>query len=710
MADYTRFDTDAFENVLPPPDGWPEHTPPRNINDTGREMQAAVAGHVARVGTYPLSTGGEDGVYRIAIPLNLTDIPAGFRVGFTAHQTNATGNATFQINDFAAQDLVGSPEFSLTVGDIVAGRQYDLSYTGDAWGILFTRPIDTEGDIGLDFIPQHLAGVDVGEVNELNLSTGSGTDANTVYFRTSNGGEIYHGDTRVEDLQLGGTEITTVQHGSDYVYAIPRAVASLTLTSLNDTDVRITWTAPTVASLPITYRLERADDSEFTTGLATLLEDSTALTYDNTGLAAPATFYFRVRAENYIGDGAYAVAAITTAGVAPSLPRNFSASASSSSAISLGWSAPSTGTPASFTYTLQRATSSSFLTGLTTLLSRSSSSSYSNTGLSSSTTYYYRVRAHNLSGSSSYTSTSATTPAPVVAPGSVSTFTATAVSSSRINLSWSAPSTGTTPFTYTLRRGSTVLLSGSSSTSYANTGLTASTAYSYTVRAQNSAGNGSYTSASTTTFAASAAPTVPSGVTATALDDDRIRVSWTASTGTGTITYQVRRGSTSVATGLSGLTYTNSGLTANTAYSYSVRATNNVGSSAYSSSATATTHSPPAAVSVSISASTPIVNINHGSPAIPNVSPGSSASYAWRATFTASPSGGTTPYTYDWSGTTGETNIVSSTSKSTVISVLVTTPFAAFPPSNQSLTARVTVTDNVSTTGSATYSQTVAFV
>jgi chitodextrinase len=93
------------------------------------------------------------------------------------------------------------------------------------------------------------------------------------------------------------------------------------------------------------------------------------------------------------------------------------------------------------------------------------------------------------------------------------------------------------------------------------------------------------------------APSVPSGVTATATSSSSITVNWSASTdNVGVVGYRVYRcsgnGCTSVAqvASLTGTTYTDSGLLAGTSYSYSVAAVDAAGNvSARSALATATT-------------------------------------------------------------------------------------------------------------------------
>ena len=190
-----------------------------------------------------------------------------------------------------------------------------------------------------------------------------------------------------------------------------------------------------------------------------------------------------------------------------------------------------------------------------------------------------------------------TTATPPAAP---SGLTATAASANQINLAWKASSTS--GVTYTVYFGTasgstgTVLANAVSGTSYAATGLNASTTYYFTVRAVSSNG-GSSAASNQASAATQAAPTpaAPSGLTATASSSSQINLGWKASA-TGGVTYSIYQGTSSgaattlLASSVSGLSYSVTGLTASSTYFYVVKAVTPAGGvSAASNQATATT-------------------------------------------------------------------------------------------------------------------------
>ncbi|MFH1017713.1 MAG: S8 family serine peptidase [Pseudomonadota bacterium] len=185
------------------------------------------------------------------------------------------------------------------------------------------------------------------------------------------------------------------------------------------------------------------------------------------------------------------------------------------------------------------------------------------------------------------------------APTAPGNLTATAASTSQINLSWSASTDNVAVTGYNVYRSGALIGSTTSALTYSDTGLAANTSYSYTVKAKDAAGNLSAASntASATTLAVpdTQAPTAPTNLTATAASTSQINLSWSASTDNVAVTgYNVYRGGSLIGSTTSALTYSDTGLSANTSYSYTVKAKDAAGNlSAASNVASATTQALP---------------------------------------------------------------------------------------------------------------------
>src|SRR5204863_252338 len=165
------------------------------------------------------------------------------------------------------------------------------------------------------------------------------------------------------------------------------------------------------------------------------------------------------------------------------------------------------------------------------------------------------------------TPTAATTP-----PTTPTGLTATAAGSTGANLSWSASTDNVGVTGYIVRRNG-VQVATPTTTSVADTGLSAATTYSYTVAARDAAGNTSANSASASvTIADTTPPTTPTGLTATVAGSTGANLSWTASTdNVGVTGYVVRRNGVQVATPAT-TSFADTGLSAATTYSYTVAA------------------------------------------------------------------------------------------------------------------------------------------
>jgi YD repeat-containing protein len=294
----------------------------------------------------------------------------------------------------------------------------------------------------------------------------------------------------------------------------------------------------------------------------------------------------------------------------PSAPTNPSATATSSSQINLTWAA-STDNVGVTGYLVERCQGASCTTFAQ--IATPTVTSYSDTGLAASTSYSYRVRATdaagNLSGYSGTSSATTSVGADTTPPSAPTSLSATATSSSQINLTWTASTdnVGVTGYLVERCQGASCTtfaqIATPTTTSYSDTGLTASTSYSYQVRATDAAGNlsgySSTSSATTQSAADTTPPSTPSGLSLTVVSSIQINLNWTASTdNVGVTGYRVERCPGASRTSFTQIaaptatSYSDTGLTASTSYSYRVRAADAAGNlSGYSGAVSATTTS-----------------------------------------------------------------------------------------------------------------------
>jgi hypothetical protein len=327
----------------------------------------------------------------------------------------------------------------------------------------------------------------------------------------------------------------------------PTAPTGVSVSNQTASAVTLTWTGSS-GTAPITYQpLFRVS------GIGTFLPFGSPVSGPPvviTGLAPATPYDFEVQAINAAGtNNSTTIIGSTIAGTSPpSPPGALTASNVTPTSLTMTWTA-STGTPTP-TYQLQQRVGS---TGAfanvgspTTLLTLNV------TGLLANTTYNFQVTATNSAGSATIVRpTVVTTLAAVLLPSAPISPTIGTVTSSSVQVSWTAPSVGTPPLNYVLQwRPTPGVL---------------------------------------------AVPGPPQGVTATTLSTTTIKVTWTAPITGGALTaYTVnfRTGTAAFAPfspNTTALTQTVTGLTPNTTYNFEVIASNATGNGTASAVATATT-------------------------------------------------------------------------------------------------------------------------
>ena len=183
---------------------------------------------------------------------------------------------------------------------------------------------------------------------------------------------------------------------------------------------------------------------------------------------------------------------------APVAPVSLSATAVSATQINLTWASSTDPTIIGFRIvrgSAQIATTSASSTG------------YNDTGLQPLTLYNYTVKSFDASSTESAATTSATTLADTTAPSAPTGLSATPVSTSQINLAWTAATDNVAVAGYKVFRNASQIAT-TTGLSYPDTGLAASTTYGYAVSAFDAAGNVSTSSltSTATTFATGTPP------------------------------------------------------------------------------------------------------------------------------------------------------------------------------------------------------------
>lgn len=414
-----------------------------------------------------------------------------------------------------------------------------------------------------------------------------GLEANTTYFYKV---IVVKGDeTATSEL----TSATTFENPEP-----PTAPSSLSAVAVSTVQVNLSWTDN--SNSETNFKIERSTSAtgpfEFVAAVG-----ANVTTYQNFGLIANTTYYYRVQAIS--GDGASAFtntasAKTYSAPQPPSAPSKLTATGVSTSQINLTWQDNANNETG---FVIERATAEdgpfSFVGSVGANIT-----SFESTGLNANTRYYYKVRAINNDGTSGYSNTTSSTTLQVpVAPTAPSNLTASGVSTTQINLTWQDNSTSETNFEVyrsNAEGGPFTLLASvpANQTTYESTGLSPSTTYYYRVLASSKDGKSSYSNvASAKTSGVPLPPNAPDGLTALAVSTTQINLRWNDRSDNET-NFVIER---SIGTGgdyefltdvnANDTTFESAGLSANQTYFYRVRAANEDGNSAYSNETSATT-------------------------------------------------------------------------------------------------------------------------
>ncbi len=339
-----------------------------------------------------------------------------------------------------------------------------------------------------------------------------------------------------------------------------------------------------------------------------------------TGLTNGTAYTFKATATNAVGTGPASVSSDpATPAWVPLAPRNPVATAGQGQA-GVTWTAPVSdeGSPIT-SYTVQAYQNGVPVAGKTCAVTLPAALTCVVTGLDDATAYTFKVAATNALGTGAESAASPTVTTPAVVPGAPTGVVATA-GTSQAGVSWTAPAAdgGAAISSYTVQAYvGGVAVVGRRCTASAPftpplacvvTGLTNGTAYTFTVAATNSAGTGPNSAASTAVTPQTTVPGAPLNPTATP-GNAQASVVWDAPASDGgspiiSYTVQAFDGGVAVRGGTctvrspftSPLTCLVTGLSNGVAFTFTVAATNSVGTGVPSEqSAAVIPATPPAA-------------------------------------------------------------------------------------------------------------------
>jgi len=396
-----------------------------------------------------------------------------------------------------------------------------------------------------------------------------------------------------------------------------RPPSVLTATAISSNQVNLGWTDN--SSNETAFRIMRDTNTGTYTQIG--LAAANAVTYIDTTVMPSTTYNYQVIASNAAIDSAASNTATVTTPilsppVAPSGAGVVPSSLVAPATITMTWVDNSTNEAG---FTIQRATNSTFTTGLTPFWVGPGVTTYADTTVLTNTRYYYRVLSFNAAGTSAYSAAVNTIVSPPVAPAGLTATPDGTASPVTVTLNWLDKSTTESGFnvqradnaTFTTNVVNTPV--AANTTTYTDNTVVANTTYYYKVRASNLAGNSAYTTYVTTKVAPPVAPTL---LRAT-LNVASVTLNWTFpySTETG---FTVQRADNATFTtnpvtfpvAANTLTYEDTTAALNTTYYYRVLAFNNAGNSPYTAYVSAKLVAPPAPTGLKVTLNSASVTLD----------------------------------------------------------------------------------------------------
>ncbi|SDC66000.1 fibronectin type III domain-containing protein [Actinokineospora iranica] len=532
-----------------------------------------------------LAVGVSTAVPNQPIPPTGNDLVVNAKGAAPALQFTKPGTATLSVHDLVLTMTPlranGTPT---DLGTFVA----DCTPTDGQNNVLHTFTVEGAADT---VAPTQVTGVTVGETteNSIALSWAPSTDAVGV-----TGYEVRYGNGQTKAVTGTSATIDGLTEDTEYTFTVVAKDAAGNVSDpsaavVGKTKAGVDGVKPTtpgnlhstnVTQTSVALAWDASSDNVGVTGYDVLYGNGQTKSVTEPsatieGLTAKTEYSFTVVAKDAAGNvsDASAPLAVTTLEApdteAPSAPAGLNSTGASDTSIGLAWDA-STDNVAVTGYEVR------YGNGQTKAVTETSTTIE---GLTEDTEYTFTVVAKDAAGNVSEASAPLTVKTKLgpdtVKPSVPTGLSVTGVTQSSVSLAWvaSTDNVGVTGYDVLYGNGQTKSVEGTEATV---DGLQPGTDYSFTVVAKDAAGNKSDPSAAANTRTEPTpditAPTAPSNVRSTDVTETSVALAWDASSDdTGVTGYEVFNGANSVAT-VTGTSATVSGLTADTEYTFTVKA------------------------------------------------------------------------------------------------------------------------------------------
>lgn len=249
----------------------------------------------------------------------------------------------------------------------------------------------------------------------------------------------------------------------------------------------------------------------------------------------------------------------------PSVPTGLNSTGQSPTSIDLSWAASTDDTAVTGYHVYRNGVQ----------VGSPTTTTYSDTGLTPNTSYSYTVSAYDAASNESAHSSALpqSTLADTLAPSTPSNLHQTGSTISSVSIAWNASSDNVGVVRYEIYRNGSLIRS-QAGTSFTDTGLSVYTHYIYNVTAHDAANNASLLSAALGADTAPdiTAPSVPDNIHKISSTVSSVTIGWDSSTDdVGVAGYRVYRNGVLVGSP-GGTSFTDTGLTVNSGYTYTVTA------------------------------------------------------------------------------------------------------------------------------------------